>query len=155
MLHDANLAEAILDRGLERGRVLHFKGPSFRARHLRWKEGARVSGTHNQLRREVTRSPRKVVVISDDAGYHHSHLRKDWSSEVVDEFELSFPPSQVFNSTLSRGCRRSPGDSASTIGTSPDSRMYPRRSSQSSKTGGEASRPREGYAQLLRTRCLD
>ena len=44
VLHDADLAEAILDRVLERGRVLHFKGPSFRTRHLRSKEGARVSG---------------------------------------------------------------------------------------------------------------
>ncbi|MGI0055557.1 MAG: IS21-like element helper ATPase IstB, partial [Thermoplasmata archaeon] len=44
VLHDADLAEAILDRVLERGRVLHFKGPSYRTRHLRPKEGARVSG---------------------------------------------------------------------------------------------------------------
>jgi DNA replication protein DnaC len=28
VLHDADLAEAILDRVLERGRVLPFKGPS-------------------------------------------------------------------------------------------------------------------------------
>jgi DNA replication protein DnaC len=34
VLHDADLAEAILDRVLERGRVLHFKGSSFRTRHL-------------------------------------------------------------------------------------------------------------------------
>ena len=48
VLHDADLAEAILDRVLERGRVLHFKGPSFRTRHLRAKEWARVSGTHRR-----------------------------------------------------------------------------------------------------------
>jgi DNA replication protein DnaC len=35
VLHDVDLAEAILDRLLERGRVLHFKGPSYRTRHLR------------------------------------------------------------------------------------------------------------------------
>jgi DNA replication protein DnaC len=46
VLHDGDLAEAILDRVLERGRVLHFKGPSFRTRHLPTKEGARISGTH-------------------------------------------------------------------------------------------------------------
>jgi DNA replication protein DnaC len=34
VLHDPDLAEAILDRVLERGRVLHFKGPSYRTRHL-------------------------------------------------------------------------------------------------------------------------
>jgi DNA replication protein DnaC len=44
VLHDPDLAEAILDRVLERGRVLHFKGPSFRTRHLQSKEGARISG---------------------------------------------------------------------------------------------------------------
>ena len=34
VLHDPDLAEAILDRVLERGRILHFKGPSYRTRHL-------------------------------------------------------------------------------------------------------------------------
>jgi DNA replication protein DnaC len=34
VLHDSDLAEAILDRMLERGRILHFKGPSYRTRHL-------------------------------------------------------------------------------------------------------------------------
>jgi DNA replication protein DnaC len=35
VLHDADLAEAILDRVLERGRILHMKGPSYRTRHLK------------------------------------------------------------------------------------------------------------------------
>ena len=35
VLPDPDLAEPIWDRGLERGRVLHFKGPSYRTRHLR------------------------------------------------------------------------------------------------------------------------
>ena len=34
MLHDPDLAEAILDRRLEQGRVLHFWGPSYPNRHL-------------------------------------------------------------------------------------------------------------------------
>ena len=34
VLHDPDLAEAILDRVRERGRVLPFKGPSYRTRHL-------------------------------------------------------------------------------------------------------------------------
>jgi DNA replication protein DnaC len=34
VLHDPDLAEAILDRVLERGRVLQLRGPSFRRRHL-------------------------------------------------------------------------------------------------------------------------
>ena len=34
VLHDPDLAEAILDRVLERGRVIHLRGPSYRTRHL-------------------------------------------------------------------------------------------------------------------------
>jgi DNA replication protein DnaC len=34
VLHDQDLAEAILDRVLERGRVIHLRGPSYRTRHL-------------------------------------------------------------------------------------------------------------------------
>lgn len=34
VLHDPDLAEAILDRVLERGRVLPLRGPSYRTRHL-------------------------------------------------------------------------------------------------------------------------
>jgi DNA replication protein DnaC len=43
-LHDPDLAEAILDRVLERGRVLPFKGPSYRTRHLEGKGVPIVSG---------------------------------------------------------------------------------------------------------------
>ncbi len=46
VLHDPDLAEAILDRVLERGRVLNLKGPSYRTRHLRSGETAKVSGKH-------------------------------------------------------------------------------------------------------------
>jgi len=34
VLHDADLAEAIVDRTLERGRLLVLDGPSYRTRHL-------------------------------------------------------------------------------------------------------------------------
>ena len=34
VLHDPDLAEAILDRVLERGRVIELRGPSYRTRHL-------------------------------------------------------------------------------------------------------------------------
>jgi DNA replication protein DnaC len=51
VLHDPDLAEAILDRVLERGRLLELRGASFRTRHLRRQkperspeEGARISG---------------------------------------------------------------------------------------------------------------
>jgi len=42
VLHDPDLAEAILDRVLERGRLIHLRGPSFRTRHLQ--PGDRPSG---------------------------------------------------------------------------------------------------------------
>jgi DNA replication protein DnaC len=54
VLHDPDLAEAILDRVLERGRHIELRGPSYRTRHLTRKEetsdaasrdpGAKISG---------------------------------------------------------------------------------------------------------------
>ena len=54
VLHDPDLAEAILDRVLERGRHIQLRGPSYRTRHHQKKEkispdtdealGARISG---------------------------------------------------------------------------------------------------------------
>lgn len=38
VLHDPDLAEAILDRALERGRHIELRGPSYRTRHLQKKE---------------------------------------------------------------------------------------------------------------------
>jgi DNA replication protein DnaC len=38
VLHDPDLAEAILDRVLERGRHIELRGPSYRTRHLQKKE---------------------------------------------------------------------------------------------------------------------
>jgi hypothetical protein len=51
VLHDEDLAAAILDRILERGRFIHLDGPSWRTRHLNLEkalppaaERARISG---------------------------------------------------------------------------------------------------------------
>ena len=56
VLHDPDLAQAILDRVLERGRHLELRGPSYRTRHLKLdltppaesasSAAARISGTH-------------------------------------------------------------------------------------------------------------
>jgi len=53
VLHDEARAAAILDRILERGRLIHLDGPSGRTRHLNLGGGlagcskrARISGTH-------------------------------------------------------------------------------------------------------------
>jgi DNA replication protein DnaC len=54
VLHDPDLAAAILDRVLERGRLITMDGPSGRTRHMELdqvfhqeEDGARISGTHN------------------------------------------------------------------------------------------------------------
>jgi DNA replication protein DnaC len=54
VLHDPDLAEAILDRVLERGRVLQFKGPSYRTRHLRSTNVPIISGKGTAELREPT-----------------------------------------------------------------------------------------------------
>jgi len=57
VLHDHDLAEAIVDRVLERGRLVVLDGPSYRTRHLELdrdsgahQNAARVSGTHKRAR---------------------------------------------------------------------------------------------------------
>jgi hypothetical protein len=61
VLHDEDMAAAILDRVLERGRFIHLDGPSGRTRHLNLEETLpantkrlRISGTPscNQLKVE-------------------------------------------------------------------------------------------------------
>ncbi len=54
VLHDADLAEAILDRVLERGRVVSFKGPSYRTRHLQSQGGSGLSRKVGPEFRELT-----------------------------------------------------------------------------------------------------
>ncbi|MHB8633319.1 MAG: ATP-binding protein [Thermoplasmatota archaeon] len=66
VLHDQDLAEANLDRVLERGRVLQLKGPSYRTKHLNLqsKQGAIISGKKRPEFPEPTRQtalPRRTV----------------------------------------------------------------------------------------------
>ncbi|MGH7275331.1 MAG: IS630 family transposase, partial [Nitrospiria bacterium] len=44
------------------------------------------------LKRASGRSGRRVVVISDNARYHHAKLHKDWRTGNADRFGLSFLP---------------------------------------------------------------
>src|SRR3989442_1820364 len=65
VLHDPDLAQAILDRVLERGRHLELRGPSYRTRHLKLdltppaesasSAAARISGNHRPDFPEPTR----------------------------------------------------------------------------------------------------
>jgi DNA replication protein DnaC len=52
VLHDPDLAEAILDRVLERGRVIEMRGPSYRTRHL---EAKKLTPQGDRSPNEVTR----------------------------------------------------------------------------------------------------
>jgi len=45
-----------------------------------------------QLRHKSLRANRRVVVILDNAKYHHALLHKAWREEVLPSFELHFLP---------------------------------------------------------------
>ncbi len=45
-----------------------------------------------QLASSACRSGRRVVVISDNARYHHANLHHDWRDGNIGRFELSFLP---------------------------------------------------------------
>lgn len=105
VLHDPDLAEAILDRVLERGRHIELRGPSYRTRHLKLdvhpnsergssSTPARISGTHTCQARRVAfritgsvqraagppaRLPRdsgsSTLVIAERAGWSASRPR--------------------------------------------------------------------------------
>src|SRR5947207_14619198 len=73
VLHDPDLAEAILDRVLERGRLVELRGASYRTRHLKRAEPDRshspspavISGNHRQDIPEPTSSVRPTCPWSD------------------------------------------------------------------------------------------
>jgi transposase len=44
------------------------------------------------LRRASIRTGRRVVVITDNAKYHHARLHKDWREQHVADFELDYLP---------------------------------------------------------------
>jgi DNA replication protein DnaC len=75
VLHDPDLAEAILDRVLERGRLVELRGASYRTRHLKraesdrspLREGAIISGNQVPEFPEPTR-PSRVPYIRDESG---------------------------------------------------------------------------------------
>ena len=39
-----------------------------------------------------TRSTRRVVVITDNARYHHARLHRDWRQQKAERFRLNFLP---------------------------------------------------------------
>lgn len=49
-------------------------------------------GFMRQLKQAACRMGRRVVVITDNANYHHANLHKDWRLTHADHFELHFLP---------------------------------------------------------------
>jgi len=45
-----------------------------------------------ELRALSTRRHRRVVVIADNARYHHARLHRDWRQQEADRFDLDFLP---------------------------------------------------------------
>ena len=45
-----------------------------------------------QLRRSAVRTDRRVVVITDNAKYHHARLHQEWRSRCAERFALDFLP---------------------------------------------------------------
>ncbi len=56
-----------------------------------------------QLAATSTRSGRRVVVIADNASFHHATLHKDWRIDHVKQFALDYLPPTVQNSTRWNG----------------------------------------------------
>ena len=63
VLHDPDLAEAILDRALERGRVIQLRGSSFRTRHLPREVTPVQQGDRAPLEGTLQRRPAAVFAI--------------------------------------------------------------------------------------------
>src|SRR6059036_84031 len=83
VLHDPDLAEVILDRVLERGRLVELRGASYRTRHLKraesdrspLREGARISG--NQV--PEFPEPTGAATYGGHPGAPCPVCRGDWS----------------------------------------------------------------------------
>lgn len=54
--------------------------------------GATCFAFLKQLRRASAHTGRRVVVIVDNASYHHARLHKDWRRAARDRFELFYLP---------------------------------------------------------------
>ncbi len=104
-----------------------------------------------KLERISTRTGRRVVVITDNAKYHHATFHRDWRAARVGRFEFDFLPpySPDLNPIervwkLVRRLRLHNRYFAASM-------RLPKPSRISSGTGGTATIPCADYAQLLRT----
>ena len=91
VLHDPDLAEAILDRVLERGRLVELRGASYRTRHLK--------------RAESDRSPlHEGAIISGNQGPKFPEPTHRCSGQ--DHFEATRDPPHPYSARVERRCHR-------------------------------------------------
>jgi transposase len=104
-----------------------------------------------QLRSASRGTGRRVVVITDNARYHHSRLHRPWREQHAHHFALDFLPAyspqlnpieRVWKLTRRRCC---------TIATSTISKTSSARLNPSSQPGPLATMSSADYAQLLKT----
>ena len=84
VLHDPDLAEALLDWVLERGRHIQLRGSIYRSRHHQKKEkdsdqplitpGARIAGTHTAINGALPRSGASFCGFTIGGRHVRSHL---------------------------------------------------------------------------------
>ena len=94
---------------------------------------------------------RRVVVITDNAKYHHARLHRAWREQHTNRFALDYLPPYSPDSTRSNAFGNSRVDCAYITDTSPPSTKLPVRSRVNSQTGLVATLPCAGYAQLIKT----
>ena len=107
-----------------------------------------------QLRSASRGTGRRVVVITDNARYHHSRLHRPWRDQHAPHFAWTSCPLTVPNSTPSSECGSSPAVVACTIATSTISKTSSARLNPSSQPGPLGTMSCADYAQLLKTLCL-
>src|SRR5882762_2455252 len=107
-----------------------------------------------QLRPASCGTGRRVVVITDNAPYHHSRLHKPWREKHADRFVLDFLPPYSPNSTRSNECGSSHAVAACIIATSKILRTLSALSKRNLQIGHVATMCYADYAQLLKTLCL-
>ena len=95
VLHDPDLAEAILDRVLERGRILHFKGPSYRTRNLHSQGGSTISGKVGPEFQERTGGQTSTTRDPFPQGRRESADQRNSSIEASEATFPRFPEAQA------------------------------------------------------------
>lgn len=118
MLHDEDLAYAIVDRVLERGRLLTLDGPSLRTKHLGLDDPtasgpspqvARISGIRAAEFPEPTsdkiKSCGRCVAVSESAVGHWLVVKlRPWEAP-----QMKTAPRMLNSRSLASGCTNAPG----------------------------------------------